>query len=210
MSKLLYIQASPRVARSHSIAVADAFVKSYRQSHPADKVVSFNLFTKDLPAFDEAAANAKYKIMHGQPHSKEEAQAWKSVETLIQQFKSADKYVFTVPMWNFGVPYRLKQYLDVILQPSYTFSFSPTEGYKGLVTGKPALAIYARGGEYGDGPASAGYDFQKRYMELTLGFMGFKDVKSIIVEPTLAGGPQAAQAKRSAAIAKAIELAKGF
>ena len=56
----------------------------------------------------------------------------------IEQFVNADKFLLAIPMWNFGIPYRLKQYLDVILQPGYTFSFSPETGYSGLVTGKPA------------------------------------------------------------------------
>ena len=70
---------------------------------------------------------------------------------MIERFKSADWYLFSLPMWNFGVPYVLKHLIDVIVQPGLTFSFSPTEGYKGLVTGKKAVAVYARGGAYGSG-----------------------------------------------------------
>ena len=55
---------------------------------------------------------------------------------MIERFKGADKYLFSLPMWNFGIPYKLKHYIDVLVQPTYTFSFSPKEGYKGLVTRK--------------------------------------------------------------------------
>ena len=64
-------------------------------------------------------------------------------------------------MWNFGVPYKLKHYIDVITQPGLSFSFSPETGYTGLVTGKPAAVIYARGGEYSSSEAAARMDFQK-------------------------------------------------
>lgn len=50
-------------------------------------------------------------------------------------------------MWNFGIPYRLKQYIDILVQPGYTFSYSPEQGYTGLVN-KPAAVVYARGGDY--------------------------------------------------------------
>ena len=80
-----------------------------------------------------------------------QAKAWKRVTGVIERFKSADWYLFSLPMWNFGVPYVLKHLIDVIVQPGLTFSFSPTEGYKGLVTGKKAVAVYARGGAYGSG-----------------------------------------------------------
>jgi FMN-dependent NADH-azoreductase len=88
-------------------------------------------------------------------------------------------------MWNFGIPYKLKHYLDVIVQPGYTFSFSPEEGYKGLMTGKPIATIYARGGAYGSGTGAESYDLQKGYLEHILGFIGFSDFQTILVEPTL-------------------------
>jgi hypothetical protein len=36
MSRLLYLQASPRRKRPTSIAVADAFVKAYRKAKPSE------------------------------------------------------------------------------------------------------------------------------------------------------------------------------
>ena len=209
MSKLLYIQASPRIERSHSIAVADAFVAAYKEANPKDEVVGMNLFKKDLPAFDGLAVQAKYTILHGLKHTPEELSAWKKVEEIIAEFKSADKYVMAVPMWNFGIPYRLKQYLDIIVQPGYTFSYSPQEGYKGLVKGKPVLVAYSRGGAYLKGSAEEGFDLQTKYLELVLGFIGLTDVRVLVVEPTLAG-PEVAKQRREEAIAKAKEMAKAF
>jgi FMN-dependent NADH-azoreductase len=207
MNTLLYLQASPREGRSHSRFVADALVEQYRQTHPGDGVTTLDVFKAALPPFDGCAVQAKYAILHGQKHSAEEAAAWRAVETLIADFKGADKYVFAVPMWNFGIPYRLKQYFDLIVQPGYTFSFTPEEGYKGLVTGKPAVIVSARGGEYGDGPESAGYDFQKRYVEHLLRFIGFTSIRTILVEPTLMGGPDGAEQARAAALERARAIA---
>jgi FMN-dependent NADH-azoreductase len=211
MGKLLYIQASPRVGRSHSLAVADAFVESYRENNPDDEIVTLDLFKANLLPFDGLAVQAKYTILHGQKHSQEELDAWKAVEVVIEEFKSADKYVMAVPMWNFGIPYPLKHYIDIILQPGYTFSYTPEEGYKGLVTGKPIFIAYARGGEYPPGSDYEAFDLQKKYLELILGFyMGFTDIRSIVVEPTVMGGPEVAKAKREAAIEKAKQMAKEF
>lgn len=210
MSKLLYVQASPRGERSHSLAVADVFVQACREARPDDEVQTLNVFSADLPAFDGLAVQAKYTILHGQAHSQQEAEAWRAVEAVIEEFKSADKYVFAVPMWNFGIPYRLKQYVDVLVQPGYTFSFSPEEGYKGLVAGKRALAVYARGGEYAPGSQGEALDLQRKYLELVLGFIGIADVQALVVEPTVMGGPEAAEAKRAEAIAQAKDLARSF
>jgi FMN-dependent NADH-azoreductase len=210
MSKVLYIQASPRVKRSHCIAVADAFVESYELNHPSDEIVTLNLFDASIPDFDGLAVQAKYTILHGKSHSTEEAAVWKKVEEVIEQFTSADKYVLAVPMWNFSIPYRLKQYIDLLVQPGYTFKYSEEKDYEGLVVGKPMLVAYARGGEYPPGSAAEAFDLQKKYVELIFGFVGFKDIRSVVVEPTLQGGPEVAAARRQTAIDQAKEIAVGF
>jgi len=210
MSTLLYIQASPWGQRSKSITVADAFVETYKQKHPDDKIVTLDIFKEKLPAFDGLTAQAKYTILHGQKHSKEELQAWKKVEKIIEQFKSADKYVLAVPMWNFGIPYRLKQYIDILVQPGYTFSYSPETGYKGLVAGKPLLAVYARGGEYPPGSPGEALDLQTKYLQLILGFIGFTNVRSVIIEPTLQGSAEAIEAKVQQAAIVAKKIAENF
>jgi FMN-dependent NADH-azoreductase len=210
MSKVLYIRGSPRGERSHSVTVADAFAEAYKTFHPNDTVSTLDLFRTNLPPFDGLTLQAKYTILHGKQHTPEELQAWKAVEAAIAEFKSADKYVFAVPMWNFGIPYRLKHYLDVIVQPGYTFSYSPTEGFKGLVTGKPVFIAYARGGEYPEGTPGEAFDFQKKYLETILGFMGLSDIRSVVVEPTLLAGPEVGARKTTEALAQAKAIAATF
>ncbi|MHC4544714.1 MAG: FMN-dependent NADH-azoreductase [Planctomycetota bacterium] len=210
MSRLLYIQASPRGKRSHCIAVADAFVETYRQKYPDDEIVTLNIFEASIPNFDGLVVQAKYTILHGKPHSNEEKQVWKDVEKVIEQFKTADKYVLALPMWNFSIPYRLKQYIDILVQPGYTFGYSEDTGYRGLVVGKPILVVYARGGEYPPGSETEAFDLQSKYIELIFGFMGFENIRSVVVEPTLQGGPDVAAVKRQEAIDKAEEIAVVF
>lgn len=202
MAKLLYIEASPRKSRSKSIEVAQTFLSTLQSTHSSLEVDKLDLWATDLPRFDGDTVDAKYVIIHGQSHSPEQAEAWKRVVTVIERFKSADWYLFSLPMWNFGIPYVLKHFIDVIVQPGLTFSFSPSEGYKGLVTGKKAAAVYARGGAYGAGTGAEGYDLQSKYLGIILGFIGVTDLASIFVEPTLS-----APAELEAMVAKAKELA---
>jgi len=209
MAKLLYIEASPRKDRSASIAVARTFLDEYKKTHPGDTVETLDLWKADLPAFDGHVIDSKYVIMHGKEHTAEQKKAWGAVEHVIARFKDADKYLFSLPMWNFGIPYRLKHFIDVVVQPTYTFSFSPKEGYKGLVTGKPAAVVYARGGAYPPGSAEEAFDLQKRYLELILGFIGFTDVRPIVVEGTLSK-PEAVEKAKEAAKAEAKAVAAKF
>jgi FMN-dependent NADH-azoreductase len=209
MSNILYIKASPRTGRSHSVAVADAFIESYRQSHPDDDVKTMDIFKQKLPAFDLPAVTAKYRIMHGEEHTQKDRRIWAKIVSVIEEFKSADKYVLAVPMWNFSIPYRLKQYIDIIVQPGYTFTVKEDGGYEGLVKNKPVFIAYARGGEYSADAAKA-LDMQTKYLELILGFVGLSDIRSVIIEPTLAGGSDVAKQKQTEAIEKARQIAKVF
>jgi FMN-dependent NADH-azoreductase len=209
MSKLLYVEASPRKERSASIEVAKAFLDAYRKTHPGDTVDRLDLWDTTLPEFDGEVIDAKYAILHGQPQTPGQRAAWRAVEEVIDRFRGADKYLFSLPMWNFGIPYRLKHYIDIVVQPTYTFSFSPKEGYKGLVTGKKAAVVYARGGAYPPGSGGEAFDLQKRYMEQFLGFIGFTDITPIVVEPTL-GKPESVEVTKAEAAARARSAAGAF
>jgi FMN-dependent NADH-azoreductase len=100
-------------------------------------------------------------------------------------------------MWNFSIPYILKHYIDIIIQPGLTFQFSIESGYKGIVKAKSATVIYTSGGDYST-PEMQGLDFQKNYMNLALGFIGLTNVNSIVCEPTLGAPDSVAQAKEAA------------
>jgi len=210
VATLLHIQASPMKERSFSLRTATAFVESYRQSHPGDTVRTVDVFDGTIGEFGVLQVAAKYKILHGKPATEEERAAWQSVERTIAGFKAADKYVLSSAMWNFGIPYMLKKYFDILVQPGLTFTYSPAEGYKGLVTGKPALLVLARGGAYGAGTGAESLDLQKPYLETILRFIGFTEIDTILVEPTLMGGREAAAEKLAAAIAAAREKARTF
>lgn len=209
MSKLLYIEASPRKKRSSSIATAKLFIEEYRKKHPQDQVIIKDLWKTSLPSFDGDVIEAKYNILHNKPHTEENKKAWKAVEELIADFKSADKYVFSLPMWNFGIPYILKHYIDLLVQPGYTFETTKEGLYKGLVTDKKVLLIYSRGGAYGAETGAQSLDLQKAYMETILAFIGFKNFQTIIVEPTL-GGEEKKEKALNQAKEQALKAAAQF
>lgn len=209
MAKLCYIEGSPRGDRSASSSVAQSFIASYRESHPEAEVECLDLWNTSLPTFDGDLLAAKYAVLHGQEHTKEQADAWKAVTDLVSDFASADHYLISVPMWNFSIPYKVKHFFDVIIQPGVTFSFSPETGYQGLIEGKKAAVVYARGGSYGPGSGAEAYDLQTKTLSGMLAFIGITDQHDILVEPTLAA-PDDVKATVDAAKDKAKELANSF
>src|SRR3954447_16332642 len=59
MSTLLHISASPRGTASESRAIAATFLDAYRDAHPDDEIVEWDLWDGTLPEFGPAAAAAK-------------------------------------------------------------------------------------------------------------------------------------------------------
>ncbi len=150
MSSLLYIESSPRKSRSHSIKVADAFLAAYKTANPNDTVDKIDLWDMALPEFDGERINAKYSVMHGESPSGDEIAAWQEVQTLFDRFNQADKYVFSVPMWNFSIPYMLKHYIDVIMQAGILFSYT-ANGPEGFAKYEQMVCVTSRGSDYSPG-----------------------------------------------------------
>ncbi len=209
MAKLLHIAASPRHGRSHSLQVASAFIEAYRHAHPGDHVETLDLWTYKLPSFDGETISAKYAVLSGDVHTPVQADAWSAVRQAADGFKAADKLLLSVPMWNFGVPYVLKHYIDVITQPGLTFAWSPERGFKGLVTGRPAVVVSASAGAYHGGSGAEAADFERPYLEHWLRFIGFTDIRTVTIAPTMADAA-ALRAAQDAASREAAALAKGF
>jgi len=186
MSKLLHLSASPRGAASESLAIAATFVDTFSDVRPDIAVEHWDLWDGTLPPFGAAAAGAKMSIFAGQEPAGERAAAWVAVHRTFERFAAADYYLFSVPMWNHGVPYILKQFIDVVSQPGLVFGFDGHTGYTGLVTGKKAVVVYTSA-VYGDdrGP-QFGVDFQAPYFNDWLRWAGITDVTQITFRPNLA------------------------
>jgi FMN-dependent NADH-azoreductase len=208
MAKLLHISASPRGERSESLALAGHFLDEYRERHPDDKLLEWDLWDGTLPEFGPAAAAAKMDVFAGLEPGGPGAAAWRAAGDAFGRFAGADKYLFSVPMWNAGVPYILKQFIDVVSQPGLVFGFDPELGYSGLVTGRKAAVLYTSA-VYGPGRGPAfGSDFQAPYFGDWLRWAGITDVTAVTFRPNLATPD--VDTKRARAIAETVEAAKNF
>ena len=144
MATLLHLSASPRGAASESRAIAATFLEAYRATHPDDEIVEWDLWDGTLPAFGPDAAAAKMTVFGGGEPAGPQADAWRAAHRAFERFDAADHVLFSVPMWNAGVPYILKQFIDVISQPGLVFGIDPQTGYVPLLAGrgKRATVIY--------------------------------------------------------------------
>ena len=183
--KINYIECSPRGERSHSTKIAQAYIEQAKKNIPDLELNHINPWSLNLPEFDGDMLNAKYSVIRGTDPSADEVSAWSNVKNIFDEFNNADHYLFSVPMWNFNIPYKLKHYIDIITQPGMSWSYTPEDGYKGLMTEKTATIIYSTGDGYGEGTGFESFDMQKPYVNLWLTFLGFKKIERVVVDRTL-------------------------
>jgi FMN-dependent NADH-azoreductase len=208
MTRLLHVASSPRGAASESLAIAGAFLEAYRATHPDGEIDSFDLWDGSLPEFGPAAAGAKMAVFAGQSPGVEQAVAWHAAQDTFARFAAADHYLFSVPMWNAGVPYVLKQFIDVVSQPGMVFAFDPEAGYTGLLHDKKAAVVYT-GAVWGPGRGPAfGADFQQPFFDDWLRWAGITDISTVRFQPNLATAD--AEGARRDALAAARALGAGF
>ncbi|MBS0232217.1 MAG: NAD(P)H-dependent oxidoreductase [Proteobacteria bacterium] len=206
MIRILYIQASPRGQRSASAQVAQAYIDALQKKDRVELDL-LDVWKEHLPAFDGAALDAKYAGLSGQPLNQEQQAAWAAIGALGARFRAAERIVVSVPMWNFGIPYRLKQLIDLVTQKDVTFTFDEN-GFGGMLKKQSAILVCARGLSYVDGtPMSEdNLDYQKAYLISWLTFLGVSEIKTITVEKTLLGA-DASAASLASGITEATRLA---
>ncbi len=209
VSTLLHISASPRGSASESLQIASTFLETYRETHSDDQIDMWDLWDGTLPEFGPAAAGAKMTVFAGGTPEGEQATAWNAAQATFDRFAAADRLLFSVPMWNAGVPYILKQFIDVVSQPGMVFGVDPVTGYTHLLAGgnRRAAVVYTSA-VWGPplGP-QFGRDFQSTYFGDWLAWTGITDISEIRYHPTLSGD---ADEGRRQAHATARDTAKTF
>lgn len=185
MTKLLHIIASPRDVDSKSNALALAYIEAQRRADPDLTVDTLDLWREPLPEFDGDQAAAKMTFFGVGELDGNRKTAWDEIVRITQRFIDADHYVLGVPMWNGGIPYRLKLYIDILTQPGLLFGFDPVTGYSGLLNEKKATVFYTSGVYARGVPAAFGLDFQSNYLKWWLNFIGVSEIETIRFQPTL-------------------------
>lgn len=209
MKKLLHIVATPRGDESRTLKISSAFLEVFGQKYPECEIDEINVTTEKLPSISAQNVNGKYVLLGGEDLSGEFKELWKDIESQIERFLSADGYLISTPMWNFNIPYYLKHYIDIIVQPKYLFQYTE-KGAEGLVKGKKMVVITSRGGDYGPESPTAAYDHQEPYLRAIFGLVGITDITFVNAQPMDARGPEVQIRQVQLAAIQAVEAVDTF
>jgi FMN-dependent NADH-azoreductase len=206
--KLFQLRCSPR-GPSESSAGAEAFVTRFRQARPGWDIDVMDVWRETLPEFNGDALDAKYARLSGRSFSTAERDAFAVIERMATRLAQADRVLISTPMWNFGIPYKLKQWFDLIVQPGIAFRYDPAQGYLPLLKDRPTIVILASGSDFVTGMNRGRIDMATPYLREALRFIGVNDVRFALIGPTI-GPAEPARLAREAAHRRLIEMAASF
>lgn len=184
---ILQINASARSSGANSTKVADDIVAALKARNPSATVTLRDLAKNPHPVLDEAALQALFTP--AEQRTPEQAARVALDDALIAEIQAADAVVLGVPMYNFGVPVQLKNWIDAIARAKVTFQYT-ANGPEGLLKGKKVYVALARGGIYRDTPA----DSQVPFLKTALGFLGLTDIQFVYAEGLAMGAESAERA----------------
>lgn len=201
MKKILYIKANVKPeGQSRTYKIADNFIEEYKKNNPEDEIITLDLYKEgiDFLKGEDLISVFGPKTEESRNHP---------ILKYAYEFAEVDKYVVAAPMWNLSIPAILKAYIDYITVTGITFKYT-AEGPVGLCTGKKALFITSRGGEYSQGPA-ASFEMGERYIRTIFAFLGITDMQSVSAEKVDVIGSDV-EGILAEAITKVKDIAKQF
>ena len=181
MSRVLVIESSARQQGSVSRELTQQFIANWQAAHPADQIQVRDLAAEPVPHLDATLLGGWMTPTEQQSEAEKAALARSN--QLTDELLAADVLVLAAPMYNFAIPSTLKAWLDHVLRAGVTFKYSET-GPQGLLSGKRAFVLTARGGIY----AGSGLDHQEPYLRQALAFIGIHEVQFIHAEGLNLGG----------------------
>ena len=164
---ILHINSSARQVHSNTRIIGQYLVESL-----AEPVVSRDLAQQPLPSISAEDLIAVHGSLDGERESLQTQLALS--EQLIDELRNADTLVIGAPMYNFGIPASLKQWIDAICRAGVSFKYTE-QGPVGLLGVKRAFIITASGGT----PIGSDMDFASRYLEHICRFIGIDEVYHI-------------------------------
>jgi FMN-dependent NADH-azoreductase len=186
MNKMLIINAHPKVdsTSSFSLKVLHHFLKAYKELNSSETIEQINLYSEEVPAVDQTVLSAWDKLAKGEPITAEEQKVTSRMAEVLQQFKSANKYVISMPLHNFNIPSKLKDYMDNVMIARETFKYTENGSVGLLKDGRSLLVIQGSGGVYTNNDWYTEVEYSHKYLKSMFNFLGVEDYQIIRAQGT--------------------------
>jgi FMN-dependent NADH-azoreductase len=196
---LLHVDASILGDHSVSRRLTVAIVEHLRQHTPGLEVTYRDLAAKPLEHLVPATLPSDHPLAVFATAADAPGQA--ASAAVLEEFLAADIVVLGAPMYNSTIPSQLKVWLDRLIIPGKTFTYTEN-GPEGLAGSKRVIAVLSRGGIYGPGLPTAGDEHVEPVLRTIFRLIGITNPEFIVAEG-VGLGPE----RRAQALAQALDAA---
>lgn len=201
MAKVLVLKGSPKGEASFSGKTVDAFVQSYRESHPQDEVEVLELFRMQFPIITQEILD------HWDGKEQEHRPEFDMLDGLCKQFSQADKYIISSSHWNGMVNPCIVHYMVCVLRAGVAFYYDK-QGCHGMLGGKRVQIVLSSGGICENAVPTVRC-YGEDWLRGVLGHCGMEDIRTLFVQG-MEEFPEKEQEILQNAVVRAKELAKEF
>lgn len=187
MNKTLIINAHPKVddTSSYSLKIFYHFLTVYKELiSDSETIEQINLYSDVVPMIDKSVLSAWEKQRNEQELTSQEKEVTDRMSEVLHQFKSADTYVIVLPLHNFNIPSKLKDYIDNIMIARETFKYTETGSVGLLKDGRRMLVIQASGSIYTNNDWYTEVEYSHKYLKSMFNFLGIEDYQIVRVQGT--------------------------
>lgn len=203
---MLVVKANNRPA---SDAVSSKIYETFMENLEGVNVTTYDVFAEDMPYFGQDLFNAFGKAKSGEVMTDVEQRILAAKQKAMDALTAADVVVFAFPLWNLTIPAKLQTFFDYVFQSGFTFKYNEKGQLVGLMPGKKAIILSARGGIYST-PETAPMEMAATYVKNVVGgVFGMEVVAEVIIEGHNAM-PAQAENIIAEGLAKVAEVAKSF
>ncbi|MBP3967338.1 FMN-dependent NADH-azoreductase [Paenibacillus lignilyticus] len=192
MANMLIINAHPKVdsKESFSLRVLEHFLKEYKKFNPEDTIEQINLYEDYIPLIDRTLLEAREKMATGIALNDSEQSIIARTNEILKKFKEVKKYVIVMPLHNFNIPSKLKDYMDHVIAPRETYKFTENGAVGLLDDGRSLLVIQGSGSIYTNNNWYTEVEFSHKYLKAMFDFLGVKDYQIVRAQGTSILNPE--------------------
>ncbi|WP_119393768.1 FMN-dependent NADH-azoreductase [Salinibius halmophilus] len=172
--KVLFLSNGIFGDNSQSNRLARSIIEKLSAKHSVE-LIERDLVASQLPMLDATVITALNTP--AEERSAEQNSIVELSDTLIEELRSADAVVLSLPMYNFSIPAQLKAWVDLVARAGVTFQYTEN-GPQGLLADKPVYVATARGGFHKGNSTDA----QTNFINTIFPFFGLTSVQFVYAE----------------------------
>ncbi|OOF80159.1 FMN-dependent NADH-azoreductase [Rodentibacter caecimuris] len=173
--KTLLINAPPQFhLLNYTRKLQNYFVEQWAKLNPNEQITIISLAETDVPRLDDETLTLFSQKMAGAELTLAQQERAVKMQEILTQFKSHKRIVIAMPLHNFNIPSKLKDYMDNIFIAHETFRYTASGSEGLMIDGRKVFLLQSSGSIYTNNDRYTPLEFSRMYLKkMFINMMGF-------------------------------------